>query len=579
MKRFVWKPQRVRHIFRMYFPALFLITAILSLSLLKQSQESLLSYAFLYAQKSNEVMQASFSQAAEQIATQFSLLTYDTAFRSVMEADSYSEVTPDLVDEFLDTVSSKSNLPSGASISLNSTNTRYSTIFLNSQLKELDSQMPTGRKATPLGLFSPEGTLTGKHYLIFGYNYHSKGTRIGSVFITLNPNDLTASLAISNQPGISFLLEDAAGNAVLLNDSTSDKSLEELQLLLSEDNSSQYVTEQLPLPELNCTLYSIVDTAVILAPVRTMYATTFSALVLLILISLAGNVYLGNALIRPLIVFGNYLSKLRSDRTLLTGPAAPPEPSGCVEIREIEAQFSALLESIAALNMEVQQKAEDLHQAQLLRKDMEISNLRSQINPHFLYNTLELIRADATAGRIDQVSSITAAMGRFYRYSIKGSPMVTLKEEIEHVKAYMTIQQERFNGKITVLYNISAESEGIPIPKMILQPLVENAIIHGLEPAGGGGILFIGASVQEGSLVISVRDSGIGITPEQLAQLEQQLHSPTPDCNSIGLANVIERLRLQYGTASAFRIESSPDDGTCIYPSTTPPPPPLTSRT
>ena len=565
MKRSLCKPQPVRHIFRMYFPALFLITAFLSLSLLKQSQESLLSYAFLYAQKSNEVMQASFSQAAEQISTQFSLLTYDTAFRSVMEADSYSEVTPDLVDEFLDTVSSKSNLPSGASISLNSTNTRYSTIFLNSQLRELDSRMPEGRKVKALGLFSPEGTLTGKHYLIFGFNYHSKGTRIGSVFITLNPNDLTASLAISNQPGISFLLEDEAGNAVLLNNSTSDKSLEELQLILSGTDGGQYVTEQLPLPELNCTLHSIVDTAVILAPLRPMYAITFSALVLLILISLIGNVYLGRALIRPLIDFRDHLTRLQSDRTLLSGAAAPLEPSGCAEIQEIEAQFSSLLDSIAALNTEVRQKAEDLHQAQLLRKDMEIRNLRSQINPHFLYNTLELIRADATAGRIDQVSAITASMGRFYRYSVKGAPMVTLKEEIEHVKAYMTIQQERFNGKITMLYNISTEAEGVLIPKMILQPLVENAIIHGLEPAGGIGILFIGALIQNGTLVISVRDSGMGIPPQRLVQLEQQLHAPDPDNNHIGLANVSERLRLQYGPAGALRIESTPDDGTCIY--------------
>ena len=290
----------------------------------------------------------------------------------------------------------------------------------------------------------------------------------------------------------------------------------------------------------------------------------FAALILLIIISLIGNLYLGRALIRPLSEFGQYLTQLRSDRKLLTGPALPPKKSGCAEIQDIEAQFADLLNSIADLNAEVQRKSDDLHQAELLRKDMEIRNLRSQINPHFLYNTLELIRADATAGRIDQVSAITAAMGKFYRYAVKGSPVVTLREEMEHVKAYMTIQQERFNGKITVLYNISAEAERIPIPKMILQPLVENAIIHGLEPAGGGGILFVGASVQGEKLTISVRDSGIGITPEKLAELEKLLQSPPPDRNSIGLSNVSERLRLQYGGAGVFRIESSPDDGTCI---------------
>lgn len=227
------------------------------------------------------------------------------------------------------------------------------------------------------------------------------------------------------------------------------------------------------------------------------------------------------------------------------------------ELGEIGRGINDLSENVSLL---MNKRLEDEKQ----KRDLEYKMLQSQINPHFLYNTLELIRADATAGRIDQVSAITAAMGRFYRYAVKGSPVVTLQEEMEHVKAYMTIQQERFNGKITVLYNISAEAERIPIPKMILQPLVENAIIHGLEPAGGGGILFVGASVQEGRLTISVRDSGIGITPEKLAELEALLQSPPPDRNSIGLSNVSERLRLQYGGAGVFRIESSPDDGTCI---------------
>ena len=108
------KPHRVQRVFRLYFPLLFLITAVLSFSHLKQSHESLMSYTLLYAQKNNEVLQTSFYQAAEQIATQFSLLNYDATFRAVMEAESYSEILPTLVDDFGDTVSSKSNLPNGA---------------------------------------------------------------------------------------------------------------------------------------------------------------------------------------------------------------------------------------------------------------------------------------------------------------------------------------------------------------------------------------------------------------------------------------------------------------------------------
>ena len=160
---------------------------------------------------------------------------------------------------------------------------------------------------------------------------------------------------------------------MLLDSPSSDKSLPELQQILAQGSDSRYVTQELPLPRLNCTLYSIVDTSVTLEPVRTMYMTSFGALILLIVISFIGNVYLSRALIRPLSEFGQYLTQLRSDRKLLTGPTLPPKKSGCAEIQDIEAQFADLLDSIGALNAEIQRKSDDLHQAELLRKDMELS--------------------------------------------------------------------------------------------------------------------------------------------------------------------------------------------------------------
>ena len=243
-------------------------------------------------------------------------------------------------------------------------------------------------------------------------------------------------------------------------------------------------------------------------------------------------------------------------------PALPP--GGCTEIQSIKGEFFALLTSINRLSLEVQRQNEDLHQAELLRKDIEIEQLRSQINPHFLYNTLELIRSDAIDGRIDQVSSITAAMGKLYRYSIKGAPIVLLSEELAYAQAYLKIQQERFADRITVLYNISREARAVSVPKMILQPLVENAIVHGIEPSGGAGTLFIGASVEEGFLTISVRDNGAGIPAEKLEALRRQLAAHDRGSGYVGLTNVSSRLYLQYGDRCAFRISSLPGDGTSI---------------
>lgn len=560
------KSPHIKKVFVLYFTILLLITTVLSLSLLKQSQQSLLSYSLLYAQKSNEILQTAFSRAAEQITTQLIQLDYSDSFRTVMEANSYSQLSPETLNDFLKTIRAKSNLPDGSAISVSGRMPWYSASVSHSTLVELDARMSEDRITQSLGLLSPEETLQKKHYLVFGSGYFVKGRKIGNVYITLDPNMLVDSLAIINQPEISFVLADNYGNMMLLSSTSSDMNMDSLEKILQGENSSgRYVTEQTSLSQLDCTLYSIVDTSVVFASIQSMYHATIAALVLLILISLLGSIYFARALIHPLSRFSRYLSELRSNENILTRHSTSIERAACREIREIEEQFSALLDSIAELSAELQQKTNSLHQAELLRRDMEIQNLRSQINPHFLYNTLELIRSDATAGRIDQVSAITAAVGRFYRYSIKGSSIVTLKEEMEHVKAYLTIQQERFSGKISVLYNISPEAEMVPIPKMILQPLVENAIVHGLEPVGCSGILFVGATIQEGVLTISIRDNGIGISSQELAELEQQLLSPPQDRTSIGLANVSERLRLQYGSACAFRIESSPDDGTCIY--------------
>ena len=243
-------------------------------------------------------------------------------------------------------------------------------------------------------------------------------------------------------------------------------------------------------------------------------------------------------------------------------PALPP--GGCTEIQSIKGEFFALLTSINRLSLEVQRQNEDLHQAELLRKDIEIEQLRSQINPHFLYNTLELIRSDAIDGRIDQVSSITAAMGKLYRYSIKGDPIVLLSEELAYAQAYLKIQQERFAGRITVLYNISREARAVHVPKMILPPLVENASVHGIESSGGAGTLFIGASIDEGFLTVSVRDDGAGIPAEKLEALRRQLTARNRGSGCVGLANVSSRLHLQYGDRCAFQISSLPGDGTSI---------------
>ena len=140
-----------------------------------------------------------------------------------------------------------------------------------------------------------------------------------------------------------------------------------------------------------------------------------------------------------------------------------------------------------------------------------------------------------------------------------------LSQEMDIVKAYVNIQQARFQNRITTLYSVSKEAARVPVFKMLLQPLVENAFVHGLEPKPDNGVLYVGAKTEEGLLWITIRDNGVGIAPERLEELERQLAAKVIDTSShLGLVNIDARLKLQYGEDYGLGISSAPGDGTCV---------------
>lgn len=569
------KSAQLQRQFIVYFVILTLLIMLAAAALIYFSQNALVDYVTLYAQKSSEIIYTSFQQAVDQISAQLSTLQHDEGFRNMVELESYSHLTIDGLDTFQNTLSSRVNLPIGAVISLSAQAAHYSSLFSNSQLEDLDAAIGNARGVQFLGIISPGDALIGNNYLVFGYNFYYNKEKQGSAYIALDIDQFASSLPISEQPGVSFYLTDANENAALFElfvpQQTSQKKYtpeEASQKQATLDKlmkaSPKYVAQNATFSNINCTLHCVVDSSNILKPLRNMYALTILLFLLLIIISISGNAYINNYVIKPLGQFSLHLKQLNDDGILLSKSPHLLSRSGCSEIQDIEMNFTALLDSITDLSAQIQKKNDDIHQAELALKDIEIEQLRSQINPHFLYNTLELIRADALAGRINQVSAITAAMGRIYRYSIKGAPIVTLKEEIEHIKSYLIIQKERFNGKISCFYSISPEAEILHIPKMILQPLVENAIQHGLEPSASKGILFLGASIQDDHLLLSVRDNGVGIPEDRLQQLRDELQAPLVHRSCVGLLNVSERIRLQYGGQGRMLIESTTNDGTCI---------------
>ncbi|WP_160497431.1 sensor histidine kinase [Paenibacillus dendrobii] len=191
------------------------------------------------------------------------------------------------------------------------------------------------------------------------------------------------------------------------------------------------------------------------------------------------------------------------------------------------------------------------------KKNAEIRALQSQINPHFLYNTLNTIRWMAIIQKSDNIREVVEVLGRLLKNTMKHEgPFVSVEEELANLKDYVYIQKLRYSHKFDVRYEVHPEVLPLPCVKFILQPLIENAIFHGIEPKEeGGGIITVSIRRAVDHIVIKVLDNGVGISKDTLNELDRRMAISGRD-GGIGMFNVMERLRLTYGKASSFRIRS-----------------------
>ena len=200
------------------------------------------------------------------------------------------------------------------------------------------------------------------------------------------------------------------------------------------------------------------------------------------------------------------------------------------------------------------------------KRRSEFDTLQSQINPHFLYNTLDIIVWMIENEQKAEAVKVVTALARFSRISLsKGKSIIRVRDELEHVRNYLMIQQMRFKNKFT--YRIESEPDTLNLAslKLMLQPLVENAIYHGMEFMDGDGEILVRAYLENGDLWFSVSDNGLGMTKEQTAiLLTDSSHVPSKKGSGIGVKNVNERIRLYFGEAYGLLIQSEPDEGTTV---------------
>lgn len=230
------------------------------------------------------------------------------------------------------------------------------------------------------------------------------------------------------------------------------------------------------------------------------------------------------------------------------------------EIGILSAEFNDMLGHIESL-------IGQLVQEEMLKKDAELEALQYQITPHFMYNTLNSVKYAALLKGEAEIGGLLEDFIELLQASInKKGKFVTVAEEIHFVKNYMNLQRMRYEEEIETDYQIQQEALPCFLPRLMLQPLVENAILHGLDLRGKRNRIVIGGDVEEGRLKLWVQDYGRGMSQEQIARLLQETHKKEKGLSGIGVANVKERLRLYYGDAGHVTCVSS-DAGTkiCMY--------------
>ena len=200
------------------------------------------------------------------------------------------------------------------------------------------------------------------------------------------------------------------------------------------------------------------------------------------------------------------------------------------------------------------------------KRKSEFDSLQAQINPHFLYNTLDIIVWQIENEKQSEAVHTVTALARFFRLSLgKGKNIVTVKDEIDHVRNYLMIQHMRFKNKFDYEFDIAEDVLELPSLKLMLQPLVENAIYHGMEFMDGDGMIMVKAWRKEDELYLSVADNGLGMTEDKVEMiLTGKSTSGNGRGSGIGVKNVNERIKLYFGEAYGLTIDSEPDEGTTV---------------
>lgn len=406
------------------------------------------------------------------------------------------------------------------------------------------------------------------HMPVYNLDASRRSQKIGYCQMLVSMDFLRRSLdAVLPNPDYFCLLTDGQGEALLQEGDIPGKLLQEL--LTMEDFSSGSAGQMLYQARLDRTPWAIhfgISQKQLYASINLLqqnYLITYLIIGILLLL-LFVTIYAG--VLRPIrnqIHFMTYYAENRTSRMSVASHN---------EMGELASHLNQMLDDIDQLTAENVRAQQRILEAQYQKKQSELFAYRNQVNPHFLRNTFETIRGMALYHHVEDIAAITGSLSELFSYNLLGKGYAPIREVQAHIENYTAIIRYRFNNRYSIRLDIAPETLDVLFPKMVVQPLVENAIFHGLETVEQGGSVSVKIMKTPDAkrLLLTVADNGLGISPEELKALEEDrlAYDRTNDFparkHGVGIINIYRRLKLFYGNELDFTIDSTLGKGTAV---------------
>ena len=416
-----------------------------------------------------------------------------------------------------------------------------------------------------------------KSLVVYSKNIKGRwdGNIIGVLAISINPQAFSQVFeSLEFWQGGTIGIINAEGGYIYCNDeSLMGERIKDDQLIqqintFTQEESNQYFDYNLnntktlisckKLQNTDWTVISMIPYSNLMSKTNNILVFTLVIIFLFILISIYVSWIVSNSISYPLNKLMSAVKKVEKGNFDIQ-----VDESGEDEMTYLNVRYKQAIDEMDHL-------INELYKSRIAQQETQIKALKAQINPHFLYNTLETINSIAKIKKVDEITKIVQGLSSMFRYSMKsGVEMVTLGDEIENVRNYLSIMKVRFDDKLDFKISVDPSLYGYKMYKLILQPIVENAIHHGIEMKKGKGTIRIQAVLEKNDLFITVSDDGVGMDGETLRRLNERLKQKDTFIEEkkkggIGIMNVNARLALYYKNNYQFVMDSALSVGTNV---------------